>query len=159
MSKSPEKITLERTYKAPLKDVWELWTTQKGFESWWGPGGFAAKVKNMDLRPGGDLEYSMIAVQPEQIEFMKKAGLPLSTDAKLTFVKIEPMKKLSYSHWVDFVPNVKPYKVETVVEMQETKQGVRMIVTMESMHDSEWTQRSVAGMESQLEKLTSRFSL
>ena len=29
------RITLERTYEASLKDIWDLWTTKKGFESWW----------------------------------------------------------------------------------------------------------------------------
>ena len=55
------RITMERTYKAPIEDVWELWTTKEGIESWWGPDGFYVKVRNIDLRPGGKLEYQMIA--------------------------------------------------------------------------------------------------
>lgn len=38
-------ITLERTYRAPIADVWEMWTTKEGIESWWGPDGFAVTVQ------------------------------------------------------------------------------------------------------------------
>jgi uncharacterized protein YndB with AHSA1/START domain len=31
------KITLERTYPSPIEDVWDLWTTKDGIESWWAP--------------------------------------------------------------------------------------------------------------------------
>ena len=51
---SAKQTVLERTYRASLRDVWELWTTKTGFESWWGPGGFAVTVKELSLRPGGD---------------------------------------------------------------------------------------------------------
>ena len=57
-----KRITLERTFDAPLADVWELWTTKEGIESWWGPSGFMVKVRKIDLRPGGDLDYAMIAL-------------------------------------------------------------------------------------------------
>jgi uncharacterized protein YndB with AHSA1/START domain len=30
------QITLERTFRAPIADVWALWTTKDGNESWWG---------------------------------------------------------------------------------------------------------------------------
>lgn len=76
---SPKRrITIERKYRAPLKDVWDLWTTKGGFESWWGPGGFTARVLTLDLRPGGELLYAMTASGSGQIEFMKKAGMPLT---------------------------------------------------------------------------------
>ena len=31
------RITIERTYRASVEDVWDLWTTKEGIESWWGP--------------------------------------------------------------------------------------------------------------------------
>lgn len=31
------RITIERTYQAPIEDLWDLWTTKEGIESWWGP--------------------------------------------------------------------------------------------------------------------------
>jgi uncharacterized protein YndB with AHSA1/START domain len=43
---SRKRITLERLYRAELQDVWDLWTTKDGIESWWGPGGFTVVVRN-----------------------------------------------------------------------------------------------------------------
>ena len=103
-STTKRRLTLERTYKASLSDVWDLWTTKRGFESWWGPGGFTAKVIDMDLRPGGELRYAMIATAPEQVEFMKNAGMPLSIEARLTYSEIVPPKRLAYTHLADFIP-------------------------------------------------------
>ena len=147
------RIIIERTYKTDLEDVWELWTTRQGFESWWGPGGFSAQVKHIDLRPGGELQYEMCAVAPEQIAFMKKSGMPLTVAAKITFMEIEPMRRLVYSHMADFIPGVKPYPIVTRVELDRTDSGVRMLVVMDPMHDAEWTQRASMGMSSQVGKL------
>ena len=79
------RITIERTYQAPIEEVWELWTTKEGIESWWGPDGFSVKVHSIDLRPGGELRYAMTAIAPLQIEFMKKAGMPLTTEARVRY--------------------------------------------------------------------------
>ena len=48
-------IRLERTYRATIDEVWDMWTTKEGIESWWGPDGFAVKVRKLDLRAGGEL--------------------------------------------------------------------------------------------------------
>jgi uncharacterized protein YndB with AHSA1/START domain len=146
-------ITLERTYKASIEDVWELWTTRDGIESWWGPEGFAVKVRKLDLRPGGELLYTMTAVGTPQIEFMKNAGMPLSQDTGLTYVEIVPSRRLEYRNLVDFVPGVKPYENGMVVELHESPQGVRVVLTIEAMHDEEWTKRMVMGWEMELGKL------
>ena len=61
-----KRITLERDYRADIQDVWDMWTTKDGIESWWGPGGFAVTVQKLDLRPGGELHYDMIATDPRR---------------------------------------------------------------------------------------------
>ena len=33
------KTVIERTYRARVEELWELWTTKEGFESWWCPEG------------------------------------------------------------------------------------------------------------------------
>ena len=62
------RIVIERTYQARIQEVWELWTTKEGIESWWGPGGFAVKVRKLELRPGGQLLYDMTAIAPAQAQ-------------------------------------------------------------------------------------------
>jgi uncharacterized protein YndB with AHSA1/START domain len=148
------KIRIERTYNASIEDVWELWTTKEGIESWWGPGGFVVKVRKLDLRPGGEMLYAMIAVEPAQVQFMKNAGMPLTTETQLTYTEVVAKKLIAYTHLADFIPGVEPYNVATSVEFHAGKQSVQIVLTLDAMHDEEWTRRAVMGMESQLGKLT-----
>lgn len=39
-STSNDTLVLERSYRASLDEVWDLWTSKDGFESWWAPQGF-----------------------------------------------------------------------------------------------------------------------
>jgi uncharacterized protein YndB with AHSA1/START domain len=144
---------MERFYRAPVEDVWSLWTTKDGIESWWGPGGFAVTVLKLDLRPGGQLLYLMTAVDPPQVEFMKKAGMPISHEARVTYSEVVPLRRLSYIQLADFVPGVDPYDVATMVELETSATGVRMVLTFEAMHDERWTNLAAAGWESELRKL------
>lgn len=148
-----KRITLERVYRADIQDVWDLWTTKDGIESWWGPGGFVVTVRKLDLRPGGELLYAMTAIDPPQVAFMKKAGMPLTTEACITFTEVVPRRRLAYVHLADFIPGVEPYDVATVVELHATSEGVRMVLTFDAMHSDEWTERAVMGWESELGKL------
>ena len=150
---SRRKIRLERTFAAPLEDVWELWTSKEGIESWWGPDGFTVEVLALDLRPGGAFRYAMKATAPAQVEFMRNAGMPLTNEVRARFTEVVPRRRLAFTQLADFVPGVEPYEMTTAVELSPFAQGVRMLVTLDAMHDEIWTQRAVAGMESQLGRL------
>jgi uncharacterized protein YndB with AHSA1/START domain len=152
-SSSDRKIVIERTYKASLGDLWELWTTKEGIESWWGPDGFSVQVHELDLRAGGEMRYAMTAVNPAQIQFMKRSGMPVTTEAKLTYTQIVPAKSIAYTHRADFIPGVEPYDIGNKVEFSVRGETVLMVLTLDPMHSDEWTQRAVMGMESQLGKL------
>jgi uncharacterized protein YndB with AHSA1/START domain len=150
---SATPIVMERTFDATLDDVWELWTTKEGIESWWGPDGFRVEVHALDLRAGGHLSYAMIADTPETIAFMKRQGMPASHDAHITYREIVPRERLSYVHLVDFVPGVAKYDVTTVVTLVEVGSQVRMTLRFDRMHDAIWTDRAAQGWEMQLGKL------
>lgn len=152
-SRSGKKIIIERIYEASIEDLWELWTTPEGVESWWGPEGFSVKVHELDLKAGGQMVYAMTAVDPPQVEFMKQAGMPLTTEARLTYTEIVPGRSIAYTHRADFIPGVEPYTVGNKVEFFAEGDKVRMVLTLDPMHSDEWTQRAVMGMESQLGKL------
>ena len=62
------KTVVERVYRARVEELWELWTTKAGFESWWGPEGFRAEVSALEARVGGPLHYDIIAATPEMVE-------------------------------------------------------------------------------------------
>lgn len=150
---TPKRITIERFYRAELQDVWDLWTTKDGIESWWGPGGFAVTVRVLDLRPGGEMHYAMTAIDPPQVAFMKQHGMPLSHEAHIKFTEVVPRARLAYLHLADFIPGVEPYDVATVVELFPTADGVRMVLTFDAMHNDEWTSRAAMGWNEELDKL------
>ena len=150
---SDRKIVIEREYEASIEDIWGLWTTKEGIESWWGPGGFSVEVHQIDLRAGGELRYAMTATDPPQVQFMKQAGMPLTTEARLTYTSIVPGKSIAYTHRADFIPGVDPYDVGNRVDFFVKGDRVRMVITLDPMHSDEWTQRAVMGMESQLGKI------
>ena len=147
------KLTLERTFRAPIREVWELWTTREGIEAWWGPDGFSVSVMAIDLRPGGLLRYSMTAIGADQVDYMVKAGMPITTQNSRRFVAVDPPHRLVFKEQADFIPGVAPYEVETVVELTEQGDETRLVLTFEAMHDDRWTQMATAGREMELAKL------
>jgi uncharacterized protein YndB with AHSA1/START domain len=152
------QFSIQRTYAALIDEAWALWTTKAGIESWWGPEGFEVTVTSLDLRPGGELVYLMTAVAPEQVAFMKQAGMPLTTECRVTYTEISPPSRLAYKTLADFVPGVAPYEVATVVELKATTGGVKLTLTFDAMHDDVWTERARAGHESQMRKLDALLS-
>lgn len=149
---------LQRDYDAPPERVWELWTTAAGIAAWWPPEGFAAEVLALDLRPGGELRYTFTATAPAQVEFMRRAGMPVATESRKTFTELEPPRRIAYTSLVDFVPGVAPYEHLTVVEIEPRPGGSRVVMTVEPMHDEEWTQRLLAGRRNELESLAALLS-
>jgi uncharacterized protein YndB with AHSA1/START domain len=145
--------TLERTYPADAATIWRLWTTPEGIESWWAPDGFEVDVTTLELRVGGTLVYAMTATAPEQVEFMRGAGMPLTTESRKTFTEIAEPTRLAYSSLADFIPDVEPYEFLTVVDLEPTDAGVRVVMTVDEMHDDVWTERLLAGRRNELENL------
>jgi uncharacterized protein YndB with AHSA1/START domain len=152
------KIVIERTYKARLDELWDLWTTKAGFESWWGPEGFRVEVKSIDARVGGTLHYAMIADAPEMVAAMKQMGRPASHDAHGTFSELRRHERVALTHLVDFLPGVTPYETTMVADFFAQGASVRMVVTLDPMHDENFTKMSEQGFTSQLGKLDKRFT-
>jgi uncharacterized protein YndB with AHSA1/START domain len=151
------KVVVERSYRARVDELWDLWTTKKGFESWWGPEGFRVDVHAIEAREGGALHYDMIADAPEQIEAMKRMGRPTSHETRGRFAEVRPKHRLAITHMIDFLPGVKTYESTMVVEFFPSGQSVRMVVTLDPMHDDEFTKMQTMGFTSQLTKLDRRF--
>ena len=156
---SDVQLVIERTYRARAEELWALWTTKDGFESWWGPEGFRVEVFTLDARVGGLLHYDMIADTPEMVAAMKQMGRPPSHETRATFVELRPLERLALTHVVDFVPGVAPYESTMRVEFFATGDRVRMVVTLDPMHDPEMTRMQRLGFTSQLAKLDKRFAV
>lgn len=153
------QFSIKRTYAgAKITEAWALWTTKVGIESWWGPEGFEVTVTALDLRVGGELVYRMTAVTPAQVAFMRKAGMPLTTECRVIYTEVSPPGRLAYKTKADFVPGVAPYEVGTVIVLKQVADGVVLTITFDAMHDGVWTERARAGHESQLRKLDALMS-
>jgi uncharacterized protein YndB with AHSA1/START domain len=150
-------VVVERTYRASVEELWALWTTKAGFESWWGPEGFRVEVGRLEPRQGGALEYEMIADAPEAIAAMKAMGQPVSHGTRGTYSEFQPHDRLSLVHVIDFVPGSEPYESLIEVDFSAVGDQARMIVTIHPHLDPMWTKMSVEGFTSQLGKLDRRF--
>jgi uncharacterized protein YndB with AHSA1/START domain len=152
-----KQIVIERTYRARIEDVWDLWTTKEGFESWWGPQGFRADVHALDARVGGELRYDMVADTLEAIAAMKQMGFPASHATHSRFTEVVPRERLVLTNVIDFLPGVDPYESVIAVELARQGHRVRMVVTLQGMHSEEFTRMQEEGFTSQLTKLDTRF--
>lgn len=152
-----QKVVIERTYRAAVAELWNLWTTKAGFESWWGPDGFRADVHVIEPRLGGTLHYSMVADSPQMIAAMQQMGRPVSHESRARFTVFQPHARLALTHLIDFLPGVQPYDSTMAVQFVPEGDRVRMIVTLDPMHDEEFTRMSAMGFTSQLTKLDRRF--
>jgi uncharacterized protein YndB with AHSA1/START domain len=77
-----EVLLVTRTFDAPRALVFKAWTEPERLAQWWGAKGSTVHVSRLDLRPGGDLLYSM--------------RMPNSDDiwGKFVYRKIEPPARL-----------------------------------------------------------------
>lgn len=156
-AKVQSKTVVERTYRATLQEVWDLWTTREGFESWWGPQGFRADVAELDARPGGLLRYEMVAATPEMVRAMADEGRPPSHGVRSIFTEVEPMSRLVLRNVIDFLPGVPPYEADILVELTAQGDRVRMVVTLGGLHSAEFSEMQKEGFTSQLTKLDEKF--
>lgn len=156
-AQSDAKVVIERTYRANIEDVWALWTTKEGFESWWGPQGFRAEVQEIDARVGGALRYDMIADTQEMIAAMKEMGQPTSHATRSRFTEVKPHSRLVLRNVVDFIAGVAAYESDIAVDLSSVGDTVRMVVTLDAMHSDDFTKMQTEGFTSQLTKLDARF--
>lgn len=150
-------VVVERIYRARVEDLWALWTTKAGFESWWGPEGFRVEVHVLEAREGGALEYDMIADAPEAIAAMTQMGQPVSHMTRGTYAAYRPHERLRLAHMIDFVPGSAPYESLIDVVFSAAGDQTRMVVTLHPHLDPHWTKMSIQGFTSQLAKLDRRF--
>jgi uncharacterized protein YndB with AHSA1/START domain len=158
MTDKKAKIVIERSYHAKLEDVWDLWTTKAGFESWWGPVGFRADVEELDARVGGRLRYDMVADTPEMVAAMKEMGQAPSHGVTSHFKECKPRERLVLTNIIDFVPGVAPFDNDIEVDFRAVGGRVTMVVTLQPMHSEHMSKMQFDGFTSQLTKLDQRFA-
>ena len=153
------QITMERTLNATLDEVWELWTTKDGIESWWGPEGFETTVEKLELRVGGALHYSFTAVGPNQVKFMQQAGQPLVQHMKARYTLVQPKTAAAWQNLIEFVPGITPYEAESRFDLEARGKQVHMKLRFDAMHDEQLTKYAEMGWTEELGKLEKRLAM
>ena len=62
---SQNSVTIERTFNAPVKLVWQMWTDPDHYAAWYGPTGATIPVAKMDVRVGGSRLICMQVTTPD----------------------------------------------------------------------------------------------
>jgi uncharacterized protein YndB with AHSA1/START domain len=83
---SEKEIQVTRLLNAPRELVFEVWTSPKHVDKWWGPNGFTNITRKMDVRPGGEWVYVMHG--PDGRKY----------DNRIRFVEVVKPEKLVYLH-------------------------------------------------------------
>lgn len=61
------EFVIKRAFNAPLKRMWQAWTEPEQMAQWWGPKGFKAEIKTLDLKPGGLFHYRLVSPQGQEM--------------------------------------------------------------------------------------------
>ena len=134
MTTDQQPARLERSYDATPRVVWQTLTTQ-----WWVPDGFQTRVTALDLRPGGEVHFTLTAVGPEQVAYMNSAGLPLSSKQQKTFTEVVQPRRLAYRSVIDWVPGHPAYDHLTTIDFTPYGDGTALVMTLDPLHDDAWT--------------------
>lgn len=60
------KLTVTRTFDAPLALVWSAWTEAELLDQWWAPKPWQSKTKSMAFKAGGTRLYAMVGPEGEE---------------------------------------------------------------------------------------------
>ena len=80
------ELAISETLNAPVKLVWEAWSSPDHIAKWWGPNGFTNTIHKMDFEPGG--EWNFIMHGPDGTDFKNKS----------VFGELILFKKIVYEH-------------------------------------------------------------
>ncbi|WP_124981308.1 SRPBCC family protein [Nonlabens xiamenensis] len=95
-------LTIEKIFDAPVKLVWNAWTTPEQIVKWWAPPGMEVKVLQHEFKEGGSWKYAM--PMPDGSEFIS-AGV---------YQEIIEMKKIVTT--ADFKPMTEGVELHVLFE-------------------------------------------
>jgi uncharacterized protein YndB with AHSA1/START domain len=125
---SQGSVVIERTFAAPVEQIWEMWTVPEHFQAWYGPIGAAIPVAKMDVRVGGARLICMEMQTPDGPMQMWFAGEYLEVVEPQRLVYTEA---LADEHGVPLATGgTGTHDVTEVrVELARVEHGTRMVMT------------------------------
>lgn len=121
--KKTQEHTFERTYAAPIADVWRAWTDPELLRQWWGPEKTTIPECEVDLRIGGPIRIVMEAGEG----MGKYAGTRWPLEG--TFTRIEEPHHLAYEarSWTEGEEGA---TIDHVNEIELSEQGGKTTVNL-----------------------------
>ena len=119
-----DAVVLERTFAAPIDEVWQMWVDPAAFASWYGPSGAEVPVCEMDVRIGGHRRVCMRFETPGGPREMWFTGEFLEVTEPSRLVYTEAMTDADGNP----VPGGHP-ATEVTVEFDEVSDGTRVELT------------------------------
>ena len=148
-----EKITVTRTFNAPIDKVWEAFTKPETLRKWWSPEGMDSSHISVDLREGGLFRYCFKS--PEGSEFWGRGVYQaIAKPTRLSYLDTftdpdgKPVPPSYYGIPVDKV-------IESAIDIAFSEDGARtkMNTTMENYFDETMTENMVKGWNGMFDKL------
>lgn len=112
--------TLRRTLPATPEQVWRMWSTKDGLESWYFPDYLRPAVRELDLRAGG--RYRIVAPG-------------LAFEAEGTFLEVSPPTRLRLRVAFPFDEARPVFDREEHVTLRATPQGCEVTLTSSPLPD------------------------
>jgi uncharacterized protein YndB with AHSA1/START domain len=112
-------VTIERTFNAPIKMVWEAWTQPEHIAQWWGPKGMPITIVEHDFSVGGKWKYIM--PMPNGSEFISDG----------VYSEIVELQKIITS------ANFKPMTEGVELHMLFSANGDQTDFTFQVVHETE----------------------
>ncbi len=149
------KLTIERTFDAPIEKVWEAWTNPALLAKWFAPAGMTNSLATTEVKVGG-LFHFCFREEKSGTEFYGRG----------IYQKIVPRTFLSYldSHTDKDGKDVAPSHygsagdeiVESLVEITFADLGeqTKMTVVMDNYYDENMTKEMVSGWNGMFDKLS-----
>lgn len=119
-----DAVILERTFDAPIDEVWQMWADPVAFAGWYGPAGAEVPVCEMDVRVGGRRRVCMRFETPSGAREMWFTGEFLEVSEPGRLVYTEAMTDADGNP----VPGGHP-PTEVTVEFDEADGGTRVVLT------------------------------
>jgi uncharacterized protein YndB with AHSA1/START domain len=119
-----KELTFERTYAAPIGDVWDAWTRAELLRRWWGPEDTTIAACEVDPRVGGRI--SIVTEADEGMGKYRGTRWPLEG----TFTHIEPQRRLTYEarSWTEGEEDTST--IVHVNELELTEDGDKTVVNL-----------------------------
>jgi len=132
VEKTPDTVTIERTFPAPREVIWRLWTQPEHFASWYGPEGSTVSVVTMDVCVGGTRVVCMEVLTPQGPKQMWFTGTYLEVAENQRLVYTDSMTdehgRVMTSEELGMPPG-HPTTTEVQVQLESVAGGTRMVVT------------------------------